>query len=110
MTVQDYTLANGGGTFDALTLAPFDPDHGYCVGTAPSTAAYVRDIGMIDRVARIIAGEWRSTFVGTWINDGIVHVDPVTYTVDRDYALSLARKYGQIAIYDCAARATIDVS
>lgn len=83
---------------------------GYAVGMADGTAATTRDATDLDRLARHIAKEWYSSFVGTWLDDdGSVHVDPVVYVIDRESAESLARDNHQIAIYDYAAGESIEL-
>lgn len=102
-SIEARTADRGGGTFDALTLLPFEPVDGYAVALCPGTAATTRAATGLRAVARMVAQEWGSAFVGTWLAaDGRVHVDPVEYVRDRSRALRLGRERRQEAIYSFA--------
>ncbi len=42
----------------------------------------------------------RGNFIGTWIDNDIVFIDISFNVPDRQLAITLARKFGQIAIFD----------
>jgi hypothetical protein len=48
-------------------------------------------------------------YIGTWIDDETLYIDPVVLVLDLDAALALARENGQQAIYGFAERAVIEV-
>jgi hypothetical protein len=100
--VRDYTLAHGGGTFKADTLSRFEPRSGYAVGAGGGTVietdwpqVIVHDILAVR--ANALARGLR--YIGTWIDDGKVYVDPVIVTPVRSFAVRTARLYRQRAIY-----------
>ena len=101
----ELTIAFGGGTFDAATLAPVSPSTGYAVGgLALTVMTSVPDDGY-ERVARVILAQRdnrRAPYVGTWIENDIVYVDAVVILPDLESAGILARALGEKAIWDFA--------
>lgn len=106
--VPGYVAENGGGTFDAATLAPFSPADGYAVGMAIGTVAYQPIAAQLTDTMIRVAREWDASYVGAWIDDdGRAAIDPVIYVRDRDRAIALGRANRQRAIWDFAAGAVI---
>jgi hypothetical protein len=98
------TVQDGGGTFDARTLAPVAPTEGYAVGLgdgskvlANSTAA---DIAVV--IYRAVQANKSAPYVGTWIDDAVIYIDPVVILQSLQDALTLARALGEKAIYSFA--------
>lgn len=48
-------------------------------------------------------------YVGTWVSDGLVYVDAVTWTETREEAVRLGLERGEMAIYDVAANGSLDL-
>lgn len=115
MTIEtiaaEYTIANGGGTFDARTLLSVKPTQGYAValvsGTFLKVGPHEGGTGHFSRV-EFIAAAIRSVrlaypdapYIGTWVaDDGTTHVDPVVILYALDDAVRVGRALGQDAIY-----------
>jgi len=119
VAAADHTLANGGGTFDAVTLAPVYPTSGYAVGVYPGTWRTVRVYAGADshpaeradlsRAIKACAADIGAAYVGTWTHDGVVDVDPITIVETHAEALALARANGQHAIYSFAEQRTYEI-
>lgn len=98
--IVSATAANGGGTFEAGTLLPFEPTDGYAVAIASVARLSVHTpAAQLVDTARRVAQEYGSSFVGTWVHEGYVYVDPVQYVRDRERAIRIGREHGQQAIY-----------
>jgi len=93
-TISTLTARDGGGTFDAVTLRPYSPRQGYAVGLADGTAAQLplADVARLAVAVRKVAARFRCAYVGTWIKDDVVHVDPVAVVPNLAAALYLARQ------------------
>lgn len=103
-----HTLTDGGGTFAPRTLRPVTRG-GYAVGCHIGTYRTVplqSPVGAL--VAAIVecARDYPSAHIGTWVEDGIVHVDPVRLYESRSMALSYAWGCRQLAIYHLDTGAT----
>ncbi len=98
--IANITLANGGGTFDNKGNE-VKPRSGYAVGAVKGTAIIVsaENPDLIGDAAKIIARRFPDAWIGTWLNDGSVHVDPVIWVPSLQVALKLARATSQEAIY-----------
>lgn len=100
------TVNDGGSTFEGRTMLPFTPGVGFSVGIGgailPATTVTGEALAWL---ARRIAQEYETTYVGTWLNEGKVYVDAVRYfgAHGREDAIACAREHGQLAIYDFAA-------
>jgi len=94
---------NGGGTYEAKTLIPFTPCHGWAVGQA-GIHLPARDVTVatIAWATKAVSSEYETSFVGTWLDGGVVYFDAVHYVVAVDRATSLGIEYGQKAIFDFA--------
>lgn len=108
--VLALTVENGGCTFEGKTLLVHTWDSGFAVGLGgvalPEAQATPEAIAWL---ARRVSGEFMTTYCGTWLKDGIVHLDAVRYFAPENYlgALAAGEEAGQQAIYDFAARKDI---
>lgn len=99
------TLTDGGGTFNVHTLEPIENPVGYSVGglatesfgdcTIEEVEKRVSEF-LVNRVAGL------SEYLGTWIDPetSLWHLDAVEIIEDRDTAVAVGRKRGEIAIFD----------
>lgn len=102
-TVLTDLADKGGGTYEAKTLIPFRPESGYAVGVGGiHLPAHDTTVEAIEWALRAVAGEYSTSFVGTWLDKGIVYFDAVMYFRDFDSATLQGRLSGQQAIYDFA--------
>jgi len=121
-TIARDTINNGGGTYQHKTGATVNHTNGYYVGVGNIATVDVDAITYPVRVAvvaGILADVWphtlpaRAQYVGTWIDDyNRLYVDYVTHvpgTQNLDVALACARRHGELAVYDCKNRVSIDV-
>lgn len=106
-------LANdGGGTYQAGTFLPFRPESGFAVAiggvTLPAVACTEESLRW---ALWAVGSEFMTSFVGTWLNEGTVYVDGVTYFNGsrRDDAIDAGREHGQLAIYDYATKEAISL-
>lgn len=110
------TLANGGGTFAADGTTPTD---GFAVaihegtfarltvhqtddGPVVAESAFVRDLARL-------AAAYPGAMVGTWVDKGTLHLDPVLIVPTLSQAFAIGRATGQQAIYDLRGQRTYDV-
>lgn len=107
------TVENGGGTFFGDTLMPVDIRRGYAVGVGGVTLdpAKVTDEVLREWATRV-GQEWGTSFVGTWLDNGIFYLDAVQVFAEgrRAAALEAARSSGQKAIYDFATHSVVSVT
>lgn len=101
--VMALTAENGGGTFEGKTLLPFTPDSGFAVGIGG--VAIKADCATVETVAilmRAVPGEYMTTYVGTWLQGDVLHIDAVRYFGADRYLAAIAEgeAAGQQAIYD----------
>lgn len=104
------TVNDGGCTFEARTLLTQDWTTGFAVaigGAKVPAEAVTPDL--LAWVARAVAGEYGTTYAGTWLQDGMVSIDAVRYFGPDNYlgALAAGEAAGQEAIYDFADRKDI---
>lgn len=106
------TLAHGGGTYAALTLDPVTPTSGYAVGLVQGTAivSYATPAAMAAGIRTVASFYSHAAYIGTWVDNGRVHIDPVAIIPDRESALTLARALGQLAVWDFATGTEIEVT
>jgi hypothetical protein len=110
--VADDLLTNGGGTYFAHDLTPVPTESVWCVGlTGGEEFSADPEIGLPlpQRIAWHLATIHGTEFVGTWLHEGRIYLDPVALIPDRDNALALAREHDQIAIYNLATAETVTV-
>ena len=101
---------HGGGTYERSTLLPFTPSDGFAVA--------IGGIHLPDDVVgpenaewalRAVGGEYETSYVGTWLDDGVVYFDAVMYFgADRGaQAIAAGRFYEQKAIYDFGTKESV---
>lgn len=106
-------LANdSGGTYQAGTFLPQTWDSGFAVATERglSLPAEWMTPSMLAWAIRQVSRENPGTsFVGTWLDKGVVFVDAVVYYAAdrREAAIAAGRAAGQVAIYDFGEKASI---
>jgi hypothetical protein len=104
-TLYDRTIANGGGTFDM---------HGDNGDRADITAGYA--VAIIDGTYRIVSEHDRRAFndavhmcivdfpfataIGTWVDGGVIHIDPVMVADTEDVARKTAMANHQLAYFN----------
>ena len=104
------TIENGGGTFDR-NLESVAPETGFAVGMVDGTHTilHLEDLESLDHSVMAILIQFPAAFVGTWLNDGKIHLDPVIIVQNRTDAIEMARKFNQKAIYNFSTGETINV-
>lgn len=106
-------LANdGGGTYQAGTFLPVTWGAGFAVATEKglSLPAEWMTPSMLAWTLRQVGRENPTcSFVGTWLDKGVVFVDAVRYfSADRrEAAIQAGRESGQLAIYDFGQKESI---
>lgn len=97
--IFERTMQEGGITL--LGGREFTPKTGFIVGGVTPTIIVDADK---DAMVRAICTHMVNDhpMVGTWLNDGKIHVDAVEWIEDRERALEVAKERGEIAIWDCA--------
>ena len=108
--VLKLTMEFGGGTFDR-NLELVTPESGFAVGMVRDSYAVfsLDDLDDLNHSILTVLGSFPGAYVGTWLNDGHIHVDPVQIVENRADALELARKMRQKAIYNFSTGETINV-
>jgi hypothetical protein len=114
------TLANGGGSYLPATGQRANIRTGYMVSMkgrelqldTPATddqrtiARWV----LASRVEEMVR-DWRQgAYLGTWIDQGRLYIDHSVWVEDRAAALQMGRNNDQLAIWDCAAGASIPLA
>ena len=102
----EYTIEMGGGTFVSLDLRPSSAKSGYAVGLTQGTwrrcDAWVGEIA-----AAILSCEMafpHTPYIGTWwVNEDLVHIDPVIILWSYQDAVALGVANAQKSIWDIAA-------
>lgn len=96
------TLGNG-GTSTMRNGSPFDRKYGFVVGGYAETMVVgADDFSLID-VAKYAANiDSDDKILGTWLDDGKVHIDACKHIVDREEAIRSGILNGEKAIYDLA--------
>ncbi|MBI2756170.1 MAG: hypothetical protein HYX52_05610 [Chloroflexi bacterium] len=97
--VVNDTFVNHGGTFDAGSLLAVQATHGFAVSFGPAQVLPLDDL-----TPNVLAGFLANTapqgFLGTWVQDGLVHLDRTVIAPSLDIALRVAELNGQRAVYD----------
>ena len=97
--ILEKTIKNGGITLK--NAEEFQPETGFLVGgLAPTKIVNPVQDEVIRALCELILAD--NDIVGTWLNDGKIHVDAVEWIQDREQALEVAKERGEIAIWDCA--------
>ena len=115
----EYILKNGSGTFDVETFQPVEAIlDGYSVGIefgsykvleiAPKFGFDLLDMD-IESVFKDIVEEFGVEYVGAWVKDGFVHLNPVEIYVGYRDAVLAGLANGQQEIYSFADCRSINV-
>lgn len=123
--IIEHVCANGGATVAIDTRAVIEPpDNSFIVAVGEPYAWQVEskfnwfDSATIDALRQFLnhAEVWAADlstlmplYVGLWATDGILHLDIVQITTDRELALQAGRERNQIAIFDTATGEDIQV-
>lgn len=102
----NYTVAQGGGTFDADTLAPVVQSTGYAVAIGSGEATY-RDVD--DAVHEVWTRFPHAPYIGTFVSNTVIFVDPTVILGGYHDAVILAHALGEDAIYSFAQKEVLDV-
>lgn len=107
--MYNATLRDGGGTFVPPTLRPVAA-HGsareglWAVGMHRGTFATVGaatvGLGTLRAIVLDVVTAYPYAYVGTWLHEGAIHIDPVRLVLGRDEAMALGRGTAQAAIYN----------
>jgi hypothetical protein len=101
---------NGGGTYQQGTLLPFSPDKGYAVAIGGvKLPADCATVSMVEWALRQVAREFFTSYVGTWLDEGVVYCDAVVYFANDQFerACAAGREAGQKAIYDFGQKVSV---
>lgn len=116
MNLQHFfndVLRNGGASYN-ITTGEYNPTNGYFVSLpnfeqkiplADFTQQTVKDF--INDNSIELANEF--SFVGSWVDNGIVYLDVSRQFNDKRFALNLAVNSNQLAIYDAFNSVVIDL-
>src|SRR5690625_3790932 len=115
--MYNETMANNGGTWqllqDGTVVEALLPDCGYIVGgRIPPIIIPValRTESALNAAVAYIATTLGHTLIGTWVADnGDLHVDAVEVVFSKPYALDLANKRNEIAIWSIHESESINV-
>lgn len=98
--ILQRTNAEGGITL--LNMCEVTHEIGYIVGGAgPSSIVPCNDVRALSQALNNLTNAGY-TLVGTWFNDGHIHVDAVEWVESREEALRLGKERQEVAIWDCA--------
>jgi hypothetical protein len=103
---------NGGATLNAETLTDAGLSRGYAVGLTEGTAIVLpsdADDTTLGVALRLIAGAYSCAFVGAWLAEDGVHLDPVTVADTLDDGVTIGLRNNQRAIYDLAKGETVTI-
>lgn len=94
------TMTNGGGTFDRRG-ALIEREKGFVVGLVEGTGAILRleDSELAYGAIKGLLRDYNTLFIGTWLHNGQIHIDPVNIYDNREDAEKMGRFTNQIAIY-----------
>lgn len=114
-SILDATVQNGGASFEAGTLAPFEPEDGYAVGIGgiEMDLDMFRALGEDGReeLLRRIAAEYGASHVGTWLpaSGNVVYIDAVQYfsPLAGQAAWQMAVRTNQQEVFDFGAGRSI---
>jgi hypothetical protein len=105
------TLKHGGGTFRATTLATHKARYGFAVSISRGSATVcdLDEDAVVAALERVQQAFPDAPWIGTWVNEGRVVIDPVVILWDKESAFTVARALGQEAIYDFRRSLTLEV-
>jgi hypothetical protein len=109
--IWDTTLKNGGGTFIAGNGKSYDGETGFVVAVNREADYIVRvehpDVGI--EAIRGTARAYPYGYLGTWVFEESVYIEPVEIFHSRAEALDYARDRRQKAIFDLSTKESIYV-
>lgn len=124
--IIDYVCKNGGATVDIETRAVIEPpDNSFIVAVGEPYGWQVAskfndfDSNTVSVMRQFLnhAPTWAEQlstlmplYVGLWATDGVLHLDLVQITTDRELALQAGRERNQLAIFDTATGEDVPVS
>lgn len=100
--IVQTAIAQGGGTFDPKSGNAIRPRSGFSVGAVKGTLIQVsaENPDVVEDAVKIVTKRFPGSWLGLWVNKGVVHIDPVMWVPSRDAAESLGRKLEQDSIFD----------
>jgi hypothetical protein len=101
------TLDNGGGTYTKFLDA--GPKTGFAVGGEDPGRIVSGDQDIVLAILKFSAQLPMGRFLGTWLHDGEFYLDSVSILEDKDEAIALGRKRGEIAIFNLGTGGEIPV-
>ena len=126
------TLLNGGTTVDLASFKVPAKTDGYFVGGAPNykgdklEAVIIPEseftLSSLRRAFGFLYAEHltaeqitdstpiQNGYVGTWLHDGLVHVDASNWTADYSEAVAWAVERGEHSIYDVQANGSLELA
>lgn len=99
--MYEESIRNGGGTYDQYGKR-LDFADGYIVATS-RFSEFVGDVDKRDDAVSAILSLNRSApwaFIGTWVHEGKIYIDPVMHVEKEENARACALDYHQKAYYD----------
>jgi hypothetical protein len=100
---------DGGATYRAADLTRVSPTRGYAVGIGSDSIAWPASESVLSTMLAWAVDAYRTDYVGTWVEDGRVYIDAVVIVASLESAMTIARRHGQLAIYDFANSTVIHV-
>lgn len=96
------TITQGGGSFVPASGSPARLRARFVVGGRVATVKVPRDVApsTLASVLAGFAGDAGSEVVGTWVDGSTVYVDACDTFQSRTTALKVARRRGELAIWD----------
>jgi hypothetical protein len=107
--IYDETIRNGGGTYTRDGIAAENKGFAVAVVTETYYKVALDDPDVAVEAIRGISSVYPNHYIGTWVHEGYIHIDPVKITENEGDAKYLAHRYHQIAYYDLAKGKTINV-
>ena len=125
-TAYVIIMAEGGGTFRNTSegLIEFAPDHGFIISRKGSEVKIALSDFAIIRLIEFVATLPYGTLFGAWVSEGTVYLDVndwkstelgIGSLIVKEFgsieeaALFLGKLRGQLAIWDCKNKCSIDV-
>ena len=128
ITILADTLANGGGSFNATTSNKVSKPKGYWVANTDILPTLIIPVEQLAGLQALSEKNYTdaaidaldavcdlalfcdairhcgraNSFLGTWVDDGKIYVDCSTIIANRENALSVAKRRGELAIWSNA--------
>lgn len=98
--IISITMTRGGGTFDRRG-ALIEREKGFVVGLHNGTWVIMEPSESESAYGHFksLLGYFPGDFIGTWLNNGKIYIDPVRIYDNRESAEQMGRYLGQKAIY-----------